>query len=565
MGQLDRAFGKLALGPILPGILAIGIAGDGQVQHLLEQNRTVTFPVKDQGETVQTQTAFGSVQCFLRRLSGNSKATDSADSGIIHLRLVLGSEPPQLPRIITQPQSQAASAGGSATFTVAADAVQSLTYQWTLNGGSLPGETGSSLALTNLRPDQAGVYVVLVGSSAGVVASRDAQLTFSTLLCGQVTDALTGERLPGVVVSVSGFTTTTDSDGAYCLAGIPTGTLAADFDADVRSGPPPLVVHFTNHVALASVKLDATKAGYLPYSNNQVPSVTGQRATLDFSMSPALAPVSMRIVLTWGENPVDLDAHLKTPVIDGTPHHIFFLAALGYRRGSTDVSPNARLDLDDRTGFGPETVTITRFVKGTYHYFVHDFTQSDSLKQSGAVVSIYGEGGLLQTIKVPTSGSGNYWHICSIDRGTRRISVINKILDTMPPLKADLPPIVISTAGTQAIQPGSTSNPQTTSPGKVQLQSPGATGYVWNFGDGSFSTLENPTHTYTTCGCYNVSLTVTGSSNDSDTEAKVCFINVNCPPNTSPTISGIADIAVEEGTRLRFTTSATDNDLPTQT
>jgi PKD repeat protein len=35
-------------------------------------------------------------------------------------------------------------------------------------------------------------------------------------------------------------------------------------------------------------------------------------------------------------------------------------------------------------------------------------------------------------------------------------------------------------------------------------------GYAWNFGDGTGSTTQNPTHTYSTAGTYSVSLTVTG-------------------------------------------------------
>lgn len=38
------------------------------------------------------------------------------------------------------------------------------------------------------------------------------------------------------------------------------------------------------------------------------------------------------------------------------------------------------------------------------------------------------------------------------------------------------------------------------------------TGYFWNFGDGTTSTLQNPTHTYSSAGPYAVSLTVTNSA-----------------------------------------------------
>jgi PKD repeat protein len=39
-------------------------------------------------------------------------------------------------------------------------------------------------------------------------------------------------------------------------------------------------------------------------------------------------------------------------------------------------------------------------------------------------------------------------------------------------------------------------------------QTPGATSWLWNFGDGTTSTLQNPVHTYATAGNYTVTLTV---------------------------------------------------------
>lgn len=48
-------------------------------------------------------------------------------------------------------------------------------------------------------------------------------------------------------------------------------------------------------------------------------------------------------------------------------------------------------------------------------------------------------------------------------------------------------------------------------------------GWVWDFGDGSTSTVQNPVHTYTTRAEYTISLEVTGPSG-SDTESKTDYI-----------------------------------------
>ncbi|MFH0945878.1 MAG: PKD domain-containing protein, partial [Planctomycetota bacterium] len=54
------------------------------------------------------------------------------------------------------------------------------------------------------------------------------------------------------------------------------------------------------------------------------------------------------------------------------------------------------------------------------------------------------------------------------------------------------------------------------------------TGWSWDFGDTGTSTLQHPTHTYTTSGTYTVSLTVTGPGGN-DTITKTDYITVTAP------------------------------------
>ena len=58
----------------------------------------------------------------------------------------------------------------------------------------------------------------------------------------------------------------------------------------------------------------------------------------------------------------------------------------------------------------------------------------------------------------------------------------------------------------------------------------GTNNYVWNFGDGSTSILQNPSHTYTTSGTYDVSLIATSTTGGcSDTITKNSFIIISPP------------------------------------
>ena len=60
--------------------------------------------------------------------------------------------------------------------------------------------------------------------------------------------------------------------------------------------------------------------------------------------------------------------------------------------------------------------------------------------------------------------------------------------------------------------------------------------WVWNFGDGNTSTLQNPTHTYSNPGTYNVTLTISDGAT-TETETKTSFITVGSSVNTQENIT----------------------------
>lgn len=58
------------------------------------------------------------------------------------------------------------------------------------------------------------------------------------------------------------------------------------------------------------------------------------------------------------------------------------------------------------------------------------------------------------------------------------------------------------------------------------LTAGGATGWQWDFGDGGTSTLQNPSHTYTAYGSFDVRLIATNSFGCTDTIIKPAYINI---------------------------------------
>ena len=125
---------------------------------------------------------------------------------------------------------------------------------------------------------------------------------------------------------------------------------------------------------------------------------------MTYALSPVMANLDgMRIVLTWGEYPSDLDSHLVYP-----QNHIYF----GNQQGA-----DAELDVDDTDSYGPETITLSKKRFGeSYIYAVQDFSNhneanSQWLMNSQAKVFVYVGQSLVRTYDVPQNQRGNLWTV----------------------------------------------------------------------------------------------------------------------------------------------------------
>jgi hypothetical protein len=87
------------------------------------------------------------------------------------------------PTITQQPSAQGVCAGGTATFTVAATGLGTLTYQWQkdgvdlVDGGDISGATTTTLQIADVEAADAGNYHCVVTGDCGGVTSADAALT----------------------------------------------------------------------------------------------------------------------------------------------------------------------------------------------------------------------------------------------------------------------------------------------------------------------------------------------------------------------------------------------------
>lgn len=79
------------------------------------------------------------------------------------------------PSIVSQPTPGFVVQDEGIIFTVLAEG-DALRYQWSFNGQTLPGETGSQLLISNAQPEAAGSYSVQVQNAVGSASSDPAQL-----------------------------------------------------------------------------------------------------------------------------------------------------------------------------------------------------------------------------------------------------------------------------------------------------------------------------------------------------------------------------------------------------
>lgn len=163
--------------------------------------------------------------------------------------------------------------------------------------------------------------------------------------------------------------------------------------------------------------VEIIKGGYVTGYYNVVS--TSDLGTQTMVLTPVLSDNEYRIVLTWGATPKDLDSHLTYYQGEEQKMHVYY----SNKTGKMDGNVIAKLDLDDTSSYGPETVTITVNTEllngGIFKYSVHDYTnrnQSDTneLSMSGAVVRVYKGNDLSDTFVVPQNIQGTVWHVFDI-------------------------------------------------------------------------------------------------------------------------------------------------------
>jgi uncharacterized protein YfaP (DUF2135 family) len=259
-------------------------------------------------------------------------------------------------------------------------------------------------------------YTTLHLVPEGITQTGGAGATNCAQASVQVTNAVLGAAAPlaGATVTIGGQTATTNSLGVANLSNLPSG----------------------------ATSVGVVSPGYVSASQIAALSCTAVN-TIAVALSPAtgttggLTSGQFRVILTWGQNPGDLDSHLTGPntgvASDTNRWHLYF--------GNKTAGGICGLDVDDTSSYGPETVTCpstgstgTALLPGVYRYSVHHYSGSNNIGSSGASVRLEFANGTVYTYTPPTTAayttSKDVWTVFELTvnaNGTISVAPVNTV------------------------------------------------------------------------------------------------------------------------------------------
>lgn len=228
-----------------------------------------------------------------------SNAYGSATSAVAHLTVNV----PVQPSIITQPQDQNVSQGGTATFTVTAGGSEPLNYQWYFNTNTLlANATDPTLTITNVQLTNTGTYSVTVSNVAGGISSSNAVLTINT---NPVAPVFTLQPASQVVVSGGTASFTASATGTQPISyqwskdstPIPGATLSTLTLTNVQSGDAgSYTVTASNSVNTAtSDPAQLTVTAMVPVANSDYNLVGFGQSTTGGGVIPDTDPAYVKV------------------------------------------------------------------------------------------------------------------------------------------------------------------------------------------------------------------------------------------------------------------------------
>lgn len=228
-------------------------------------------------------------------------------------------------------------------------------------------------------------------------------------ISGNITNALSGAAVSAVSYVVrSGWNS---SSGSSVASGVTTGN------------------GYSIKLAPGNYTIEFSKDGFMT-TNVNVAIVANTTSTKHVALAPEAGDPgdrTIRIILTWGAVPADLDSHMFGPTVNGASTFHTYYITKDYSAGEMI----AALDRDDIDSYGPETTTIYQMnTSGLYGFYVHDYSNrasgnSVAMSNSGAQVRVFSGNLLIDTFNIPVGIGGTLWHVFDYDAATDTIVPFN--------------------------------------------------------------------------------------------------------------------------------------------
>ena len=220
-------------------------------------------------------------------------------------------------------------------------------------------------------------------------------------ITGQILDSQQGQPLAGATVIFE----RPDAD-----RGINARGMAANASRETTTDS---TGHFEiRNIATGQLRMTVRAEGFIEFS--EIIEVEDGLNEIDpIPVAEAPPAGSYRIILSWGDQPRDLDSHISGPDGDDGRFHVYY--------ANQSFGEVADLDIDDVTSFGPETITVNPEADGMYRYSVHNYSNQGANGSEGiageiessirARVQVYSDQALVREYRAPAATEGNTWRV----------------------------------------------------------------------------------------------------------------------------------------------------------
>jgi hypothetical protein len=225
-------------------------------------------------------------------------------------------------------------------------------------------------------------------------------------LSGRLTDALTGQGFANqfLIDNEANITFTNTQSGQIYNGNI--DYTNSSWTANLPNGTYDCVFSMNN---------------YITYTFQIV--VTGSSISTTIIRDLVISPVvqGMRAVLMWGDLPKDIDLYME----DAAGNKVYW---------NNKISGFMNLDVDDRNGQGPETITLKAGATGEFKVYVRNYSKDAPLSQSGSTCTINVGDKQIASVNIPTAEhpADNYiWFVGTYNATTMKFTLVNQVRKTL--------------------------------------------------------------------------------------------------------------------------------------